>query len=333
MNVLVIGGNRFLGYQLTWRLLAAGHRVTLLNRGQLPDPFGNAVVRLVGDRTTADFARLVGTRAFDAVVDFAMFEGPEAEEAVRVLSGRVGHYVMISSGQVYLVREGAPSPAREEDYAGERLPEPDPASPDHAQWAYGVGKRRAEDVLEAAWERDRFPATRLRLPMVNGERDYHRRLESYLWRLLDGGGILLPDGGGRRVRHVYGRDVVRTTVGILGRPETLGRAYNLCQDETPTLAELLAHVAALVGSPARLVDVPRDVVRAAGLDPVAVSPFSGLWMSFLDASRAKAEIGFSPTPLDHALDTIVASFFAHPPADRPDGYAARDRERALLGQG
>lgn len=32
MRVLVVGGNRFLGHELAWRLLAAGHAVTLFNR-------------------------------------------------------------------------------------------------------------------------------------------------------------------------------------------------------------------------------------------------------------------------------------------------------------
>jgi nucleoside-diphosphate-sugar epimerase len=40
MKVLVIGGNRFVGIDLTLRLLARGIKVTLLNRGTLPDPFG-----------------------------------------------------------------------------------------------------------------------------------------------------------------------------------------------------------------------------------------------------------------------------------------------------
>ena len=31
------------------------------------------------------------------------------------------------------------------------------------------------------------------MPVVNGERDPTRRLESYLWRLLDGGPLLLPE--------------------------------------------------------------------------------------------------------------------------------------------
>ena len=47
---------------------------------------------------------------------------------------------------------------------------------------------------------------------MNGERDASGRLESYLWRLLDGGPVILPDGGTHRVRHVYGLDVARWKV-------------------------------------------------------------------------------------------------------------------------
>ena len=59
MHVLVIGGTRFVGHELAWRLLAAGHELTLFNRGTLSDAFGDRVERLRGDRTTADFARLL----------------------------------------------------------------------------------------------------------------------------------------------------------------------------------------------------------------------------------------------------------------------------------
>ena len=47
VDVLVIGGNRFVGWLLGFRLLAAGHKVTLLNRGRLADPFGGRVDRIV----------------------------------------------------------------------------------------------------------------------------------------------------------------------------------------------------------------------------------------------------------------------------------------------
>ncbi len=44
---------------------------------------------------------------------------------------------------------------------------PEPAEPrDRDEWPYGMRKRAAEDALAAAWDRARFPATRLRIPMV-----------------------------------------------------------------------------------------------------------------------------------------------------------------------
>lgn len=327
MHVLIVGGNRFVGYELAWRLLAGGHRLTLLNRGSRPDPFGERVERLRGDRTQG-LAPLVEGRRFDAVVDFALFRGEEAADAVAAVRGGTGHYVMIGSGQVYLVREPRPSPAREEDYDGALMSAP-AAKKDKEEWDYGMGKRAAEDVLAEAWTRERFPSTRLRLPMINGERDYHRRLEAYLWRLLDGGPIILPDGGERPIRHVYGAAVARTVAALLGRAETFGQAYNLAQDETPTLRELLTIAAELLGAPARFVPLLGPDVESAGLEVTAVSPFSGRWMSFLDPGRAKAELGFRHEPLREYLGRIVAAFLAAPPAAPPPSLARRDEERAL----
>jgi nucleoside-diphosphate-sugar epimerase len=240
---------------------------------------------------------------------------------------------MVSTGQVYLVREPRPWPAREEDYEGPLMPEPPPGHPDRADWEYGMGKRAAEDAAALAHERTGFPATPLRIPMVNGERDYHRRLEGYLWRMLDGGPLLIPGGGDHRVRHVYSRDVARAITLVLGRSATFGRAYNLAQAETPTLWAVLHLLADLLGASPPLCPLPREAVQAAGLDPVKVSPFSGQWMSMLDPARAVREIGFAPTPLPAYLGAIVASFRAHPPASAPEAYATRARELALAADG
>jgi nucleoside-diphosphate-sugar epimerase len=327
--VLIIGGTRFVGYLLAWRLIAAGHRVTLFNRGTIPDPFGERVERLRGDRTTADLARLLSGREFDAAVDFAAYTGEDAAAAVRVLDGRVGHYVFISTGQVYLVREGCPRPSSEADYAGLVMPEP--ADPDQRPgWEYGVGKRAAEDAFAQAREKQRFPATRLRIPMVNGERDYYRRVECYVRRILDGGPVLLPDGGVGVCRHVYGGEVARAIAGLLGNRATFGEAYNVCQEEEPTLEELVTLLAELLGAPARLAPVSRERLTAAGLDVREVSPFSGRWMSHLDPARARIELGFRHEPLERYLGKIVASLLANPPAEPPPGYEHRRVEMALV---
>jgi nucleoside-diphosphate-sugar epimerase len=127
-------------------------------------------------------------------------------------------------------------------------------------------------------------------------------------------------------RHVYSGSVVRAILAMLGRAETFGQAYNLAQDETPTLRELLTLVAERLGAPARLVDVPAEAIRSAGLDPLLLSPFSGSWMSFLDPARAKAELGFRHEPLGSYLDKIVTTFLAHPRADPPQGCERRPAE-------
>ena len=326
MNALVVGGNRFVGLLATWRLLAAGHRVTLLNRGRLADPFGDRVERLRGDRATA-LERLVGDRRFEVVLDFAAYTGEDGRRAVEVFRGKVEHYLMVSTGQVYLVLAAAPRPAREVDYEGALLPRP-AGPPDLEEWEYGVGKREAEDALSRA-ARHGFPATSVRVPMVNGERDYFRRIESYLWRLLDGGPLLVPDGGTQPLRHVYGAEVARFLLEVTGRREAFGEAYNLAQEETPTLAELLEKLRRLLGSRSELVPVPAEVLAAEGIPTLAVSPFSGRWMSFLDPSRAREELGFRHEPLDSYLGKVVASFLGHVPPAPPEGYRYRPEELRL----
>ena len=150
MHVLLIGGNRFVGRLLTWRLLAGGHRVTLLNRGHLADPFGDRVERLRCDRTSPELERLLSGRSFDAVVDLAAFTGDDGRRAAALFQGRTGHYVMISTGQVYLVREGCPRPAREEDYDGPVMARPaDPAAAGHARRIL-LGPRAGLDRMRIA---------------------------------------------------------------------------------------------------------------------------------------------------------------------------------------
>jgi nucleoside-diphosphate-sugar epimerase len=324
MHALVIGGTRFVGYLAAWRLLAGGHRVTLVNRGTRPDPFGNRIERLRGDRRT-DLGRLVAGRRFDAVLDLAGYDADDARGAIAALGGRIGHYVFVSSGQVYLVGNPAAGmhAAREQDYDVPLAPRPtDPV--DAAEWDYGAGKRAAEDALAAA---PGFPFTVLRIPMVHGERDYNRRLEGYLWRLLDGGPLLVP-GAERRVRHVYGAAVARTLVAVAEKPPT-GSAFNLAQRETPTLGELIAVLGEAIGARATVLAPPEAALVGAGLVVREVSPLSTRWMSFLDPARAERELGFTHEPLATYLGHIAASFLAHPPDAPPPALARRPDELAL----
>src|SRR5215475_12685452 len=211
MRSLIIGGTRNLGPAIVQALLQQGHSVAVFNRGKTHDELPQEVERLRGDRTDPQhLKRGLGSREFDLVVDTTLYTGAEAEAAVDLFAGRVGRYIFLSTGQVYLVRLGVERPFKEEDYAGPVMAEPLRADEyGHSNWLYGFDKRAAEDVFARAWTETKFPFTSLRLPMVNSERDHYNRIYGYFLRIQDGGPILIPEGDGAPVRHVYGGDVVQ----------------------------------------------------------------------------------------------------------------------------
>ncbi len=107
MRILILGGSRFVGRQLTATLLARGDTVSILNRGQTPDPFRDGPTRHVADRfAPGDLERALPatTGDYDAVVDFSAFRPTHSEAAARLLQGRVGHFIHISSDAVYATR-------------------------------------------------------------------------------------------------------------------------------------------------------------------------------------------------------------------------------------
>jgi nucleoside-diphosphate-sugar epimerase len=328
LEILIIGGTRNLGHLLALELLAAGHRVTVFNRGQTPDELPAEVQRLHGDRgNPAQLGRALGRGSYDAVVDTSLYNGVDAQVVTELLCGRVGHYVFLSTGQVYLVRGGLQRPFAEEAYEGPVMPAPVAASRDYEDRRYGVEKRQAEDVLAMAWQERQFPATTLRLPMVNSERDHFFRIYGYLLRLWDGGPILLPAGPHLHLRHVYGEDVVRAIVRLLQGGLGKGRAYNLSQEESLAVDDFLSQLASLSGCGLHLAWVDRDLLDQHQLLPDC-SPFSDPWMSELDNQRSKGELGVQYTPLPVYLERLVGYYKAHRPP-LPQGYQRRGEEIRL----
>lgn len=297
MRTLIIGGNRFLGVELTAQLLARGHDLALLNRGTLIDPFGARVRRFTADRGTEAFDKILAREdGFDAVIDFALFDGAQATRAARVLAGKVKHYVAISTGQVYLVRTPRPAGlAKESDYDGAVLAAP-PTESEREDWKYGIDKRDAEDALRAS----ELPFTVFRIPMVHGARDHKQRLERVFWSLVDRRAIVLRDPT-VAVRHVHSAAITRAIVSVLDSGPTR-RAWNLAWNESITAREFIEAAAAQLG-----------VVAKIAVDAEATSEHCFLnskWMSALDASEARQVLGFQHEPLERWLPQAFSAWAA-----------------------
>ncbi len=324
-NILVIGGTRNMGHQLVLALLEAGHHVTVLNRGIGKDDLPADLPRLRADRTDPQQLRraLLG-KSFDIVVDFVVYTERDAETIVDLLRGHIEQYILISSGQLYLIQQGLERPFKETD-SGERLmPPPKPNTYAYEEWRYGHGKYLAERVFRQAWHEHQFPYTSLRLPMVNSERDPFKRLYAYIVRLKDGGPILAPVTPNFALRHIYSADVVRAILRLIGDASVRGRVYNISQEETVTLDEMLVLLGERLGVQPHLVRCRQSELDANGFLPDC-SPFSERWMSELDNTRSKDELGMTYTPLADYLDALVTYYEATKPA-MPVGYKRRAAE-------
>lgn len=259
MRVLIIGGTRFIGRHLVGQLKQLGHEVTVFHRGQTPLPTWFEDVKVVhGDRKNPDdLLRLAGGEEYDVVVDTVIYTPQEAEQAVNAFRERTGHYIMISTGNVYKL-DRSPAPHRETDELE-----------DNPEFAYGYNKRRAEDVLFDAYRECRFPAVTLRMPSIYGPYDYQAREWYFIKRLLDGRTrFLLPDGGMGVFHREYAGNIAAQLILLMSTPASLGEAYNAGHRHFQTCFQMIQMAGQLHGSEIEIYTVPRNKMPW----PIALCP-------------------------------------------------------------
>lgn len=166
MDVLVLGGTRFVGRAIAERAIARGHGVTLFNRGSDQAAFP-AAARINGDRDVQSDVARIGGHAWDAVVDVSGYRPAQVRAVLAALGAGRPRYLYISTVSVYAdpVPRGASesAPLLEVD---ETIPSTDPR-------AYGGLKVLCERELAAEYS---GPLTILRPTVVIGPHDYTDRV-------------------------------------------------------------------------------------------------------------------------------------------------------------
>src|SRR5690348_2694567 len=111
-RVLILGGTQFIGRHIAEALLAAGHTVSILNRGQSPDDLPAEVERLRGDRDDgASGLRALAGRSWDACVDVSGYTPRQVRPSADMLRESVNRYVFVSAVAAY--GDPADRPVRE----------------------------------------------------------------------------------------------------------------------------------------------------------------------------------------------------------------------------
>ena len=300
MNILIIGGTKFLGRHLVDSALTRGHTVTLFNRGKTNPGLFPHVETIIGDREH-DLEKLSG-RKWDAVLDVAGYLPRIVRLSATSVERNVGHYVFISSISAYAdfkkvgIHESDPAGKIEDETFEEITGE-----------SYGPLKALCEKtVLDLYGERGLV----IRPGLIVGPNDPTDRFTYWPMRVARGGEVLAPERPEVPVQIIDVRDLAAFTIQLI--EEKTSGIYNATgPDHELALGAVLEACRQVSGSDAKFKWMSIDFMKQHQVEEWSDMP---VWVpdneenqgfSRVDVSKAiKAGLKFRPLN-DTIRDTLA----------------------------
>ena len=282
MNILIIGGTRFVGRHLVEAALERGHQITLFNRGKSnPDVFPH-IETIIGDRES-DLAKLDG-RHCDAVIDTCGYYPRIVDLSAQALKESVGQYVFISTVSVYAgfdaagIDENYPLGTIEDETVEEITGE-----------TYGPLKVLCEKAVQETYGKR---ALIVRPGLIVGPYDPTDRFTYWPLRVARGGKVLAPVGVDEPVQFIHARDLANLTIKLI--EEKTSGVYNAVGPAQPCpLGKLLEACKRVSGSDAEFIWASEDFITENKIAPwteftLWIPEFEGGGLSRISNERAKA---------------------------------------------
>jgi nucleoside-diphosphate-sugar epimerase len=303
VDVLIIGGTTFIGRDIVELALEAGYQVTIFSRGNEKPAFWSHITHIAGDRhVEADVAKLKGLQ-FDVVVDNIAYDAGDVRDALGVLKGNVGRYVLTSTSGVYFNVGCFDMPISEDAAIEMKRPRfhgfPTPAGNGFVE--YAAGKLAAEKVL---MEQDQMPYTIVRPSSTAGPDDPSGRCQFYFRRLLDGGPLILTNGGIQIHSMAYRRDVARGFIAVMNSERAVNHVYNFAQDRMFRIVDFVRLAANFLEVEADIVSIPAESLQQSGFD--YGEPWTHTGTFILDISRAITDLAYKSTPVETWMASTTA---------------------------
>lgn len=252
MRVLFIGGTGTISAACVRAAIAAGHEVSVLNRGsgrrRLPAPANEIVADIRDEDATRD---ALDDLSFDVVADFLSFTPAHVGTALRLTEGRTAQYIFISSASAY-------------DKPPRHLPVTESTPLRNPFWKYSRDKIACEDLLVGAYRDRGLPITIVRpshtydeglLPTMGGWTD--------IARMRAGKPVVVHGDGTSLWTLTHSDDFAVAFTGLLGAPAAIGEAYTITGDHAPTWNQIYGWLAQAAGvTEPRFVHIASETIAA-----------------------------------------------------------------------
>jgi 2'-hydroxyisoflavone reductase len=324
MKLLVLGGTKFLGKHIVEAALAAGHELTLFNRGKTnPDLFPQ-VEKIQGDRD-GELSRLDGHGPWDAVIDTSGYVPRVVGASAEALKDRVKLYVFISTISVYSddhtpnQDETAPVYTLEDETTEEMTGE-----------NYGALKVLCERAVERIMGAEHMLI--LRPGLIVGPDDPTDRFTYWPVRIAQGGDVLVPGNPENRTQIIDVRDLAEWTIRMAEKQQT--GVYNASgPDGGIAMGDIMQAAKQASGSDARFIWMDDQWLLENEVGPWMELP---LWIPEGDDALMKVSLqraisaGLTFRPIEDTLrDTLAWDRSRPEPIERRAGMKP-EREQELL---
>lgn len=295
LSVLYIGGTGQISLPCVEASVAAGHKVTVLNRGKTPAPLPKGVATLLGDMNDAAYAQL-GDLRFDVVAQFRLYTPGQMQRDIATFTGRTGQYVFISSASVY------EKPVRHY-MMSERT-----TKLENRYWEYSRNKIACEQLLRA---QDKLPYTIVRpshtvrtgMPIQVGDPDAAIR------RMIAGKPVIVCGDGSSVWTLTRSVDVAAPLVRLLGNSRAIGEDFHITTDRGFTWNQIHEAIARGFGVEAIHAPVPTSTLVRHNKEWEGPLMGDKTWTALFDNSKVKSVAGAFEASQD--IDEILADSIKH----------------------
>lgn len=278
LNILYIGGTGQISLPCVEKSLAAGHSVTVFNRGQRGEALPKGAKSITGDMKDQSVYRALGATHYDVVAQFMAFTPEQMALDIETFAGKTDQYIFISSASVY------EKPPSHYVISEERTPAVNP------YWPYSQDKIACEQMLQ---KQKAMPWTIVRpshtvrsgLPTMMNEGDVIAH------RMLAGKPVLVAGDGTTPWTLTRSTDFATPFINLFGRSNAVWETFHITGDKGFTWDEIYRGIGRGLGVTANIVHVPTDTLCR--YKPDWAGPLLGdkTWTALFDNSKVKAVAG------------------------------------------